>query len=299
MSKILIVDDCPDVLVLLDLCISADGHEVLQATNGHQALDLAKKNNPAVIILDVTMPGMNGIEVCKRIRQDSFSVTQPYIIMLSAKSATNDKVTGLDKGSDAYLCKPFVPAELVAQLRVGLRIFEERKNALSDPLTLLLGRRALDVMLPKAVARGNRKGSSLSFAMIDIDHFKAVNDAYGHATGDAVLTAFGGLFTNISRTSDLPFRWGGEEFSWLLFDTDLTGAAIAAERLRAAVKTHVFPSVHKISCSIGIAALSHQESAESLCHRADEALYQAKTNGRDRVEFSKVTPFEDRQSKPT
>jgi diguanylate cyclase (GGDEF)-like protein len=296
MATILIVDDCPEMRSLLKLCVPPNCHRVFEAADGLQALALIEKCRPDVVVLDVMMPGMDGIELCDRIRDDSPGPIMPYIIMLSAKNDTIDKVSGLDSGADAYLCKPCDPSEIKAHLRLGLRTFEERSASLTDTLTELFGRRAFDAMLEHAIARNNRHNSPLCMVMIDIDLFKAVNDTYGHSAGDAVLVTFSELFREQSRDCDLPFRWGGEEFAWLLSDTKLQGAAVATERLRTVIENHDFPYVGSLTVSIGVAELCPLESAVSLCRRADEALYRAKSDGRNCVELCQILPLAEEAS---
>lgn len=285
MATVLIVDDSADVRELLSIWVAADGNEVLEAATGEEALELVEQHQPGIVILDVMMPRMSGIEACERIRAQPSGVIA-YIIMLSAKSETADKISGLETGADAYLTKPFEPAEVIAQLHVGLRTVEERRNAILDPLTGLFGRRAFDLMLDRTIARSNRHRSPLSLVVVDIDHFKAVNDTHGHAAGDEVLADFADMLRQHCRDSDLPFRWGGEEFAWLLSETDTAGAMVAAQRFRAAVEFHRFPKAGRLTVSAGITEFRSGDTPEDLFKRADAALYRAKSNGRNRVESS-------------
>jgi two-component system, cell cycle response regulator len=282
MATILIVDDSPEIRDLLNLWLSIDGHEVLEAQDGFEALKLVDSHQPSVVTLDVMLPEMSGIEVCNRIRSN-LSGTLAYIIMLSARSGIDDKVAGLEMGADAYLTKPFEPAEVVAQLRVGLRTVEARRNALLDPLTGLFGRRAFDHMFERSVARSARYKCPLSMVVIDIDHFKSVNDRYGHTAGDTVLTEFSRLLRDHCRECDLPFRWGGEEFVWLLPDTPESGAVIAAERLREAVEQHAFAAIERLTISAGVAQLCKAADKDDFFECADAAVLSAKELGRNRV----------------
>lgn len=283
MMKVLIVDDQPELRHVLRICLSAVGLEILEAGNGEKALAAIKEHSPEIIILDVMLPDLNGFEVCSRIRQTTPG-TSAYVIMLSARTETTHRVSGLESGADAYLTKPFEPQEIMAQLRVGIRAVENRKSFLTDPLTGILGRRAFDTLLDQSIARCHRHQVPLSLGMIDIDNFKTVNDTGGHSAGDKVLREFAGLLRQEARDSDLYFRWGGEEFSWLFSDTDLTGARIAAERFRELVAKREFSGIGNITVSIGLAALVAGEPGASLCARADAALYRAKTEGRNRIE---------------
>ena len=283
MMKVLIVDDQPELRHVLRICLSAVGVEILEAGNGEKALAAIKEHNPEIIILDVMLPDLSGIEVCSRIRQTAPGATA-YVIMLSARTETTHRVSGLESGADAYLTKPFEPQEIMAQLRVGIRAVENRKSFLTDALTGIFGRRAFDTLLEQTVARCHRHQVPLSLAMMDIDNFKSVNDTGGHSAGDKVLREFAELLGQQARESDLYFRWGGEEFAWLLTDTDITGARIAVERFREIVSGREFSGIGNITVSIGLVGLLNNEAVSGLCARADELLYQAKANGRNRVE---------------
>ena len=287
MLKVLIVDDKPELRHVLRICLRAAGLEIFEAGNGEKALNALNEHSPEIVILDVMMPDMSGIEVCSRIRQTT-SGASAYIIMLSARTETDSRVSGLESGADAYLTKPFEPQEIMAQLRVGIRAVENRRSFLTDPLTGVLGRRAFDVMLDQTIARSHRHNVPVTFAMIDIDNFKAVNDSGGHAAGDRVLKEFAHLFREHARESDLYFRWGGEEFAWLLSDTDLNGARVAMERFRETVSKTKFSGIGGLTVSIGLASLAQDEGADSLYKRVDAALYRAKQHGRNRVECDQV-----------
>jgi diguanylate cyclase (GGDEF)-like protein len=290
MMKVLIVDDQPELRHVLRICLSAAGLEILEAGNGQKALAAVKEHSPEIVILDVMLPDVNGIEVCSQIRQTAPGMSS-YIIMLSARTEITHRVTGLESGADAYLTKPFEPQEIMAQLRVGIRAVENRKSFLTDPLTGIFGRRAFDALLDQTIARSHRHQVPLSLAMIDIDNFKMVNDSGGHATGDAVLREFAELLCQEARESDLYFRWGGEEFTWLLSDTDLAGARIATDRFREMVTRKQFAAVGSLTVSIGVAVLNEAENGASLCARADAALYRAKDGGRNRVECDQPQPL--------
>ena len=282
MVKVLIVDDQPELRHVLQICLRAAGVDVLEAGNGEQAVSVIREHNPEIIFLDVMMPGRSGIELCSYIRAQTNS-SGAYIIMLSAKSDTGHRVSGLESGADAYLTKPFQPDEIMAQLKVGLRAVENRRSYLEDPLTGIFGRRAFDALFERTVARSQRHESPLSMAMIDIDRFKAINDAHGHHTGDNVIKDTAEILRSRARESDLYFRWGGEEFAWLMPDTDVNGAICAAERLRRAVNETAFDTVGTVTVSIGTSTLRKGEDASDFSRRADEALYDAKQAGRNRV----------------
>lgn len=282
MVKVLIVDDQPELRHVLQICLQAAGVEVLEAGNGDQAVSVIKEHNPEIIFLDVMMPGRNGFELCSHIR-DQAHCSGTYIIMLSAKTDTGHRVSGLESGADAYLTKPFQPDEIMAQLKVGLRAVENRKSYLEDPLTGIFGRRAFDALFERTVARSHRHGTPLSMAMIDIDNFKAINDAHGHHTGDNVIKDTARVLQDQARESDLYFRWGGEEFVWLMPDTDAKGAITSAERFRRCVSEKSFEPAGPVTVSVGIATLRSGDKAIDFSHKADEALYRAKQAGRNQV----------------
>jgi diguanylate cyclase (GGDEF)-like protein len=282
LTKILIVDDQEDIRDMTELHITRAGYECLLASNGKEALEVIEENTPEVIILDLMMPVMDGVETCRRVRNSGrFSTT--YIIMLSARSETNDKVGSLDVGADAYLTKPFVPDELLAQIRAGLRTVEDRHSAMIDPLTGLYNRRSFDTFLKREKAEHDRYGKDFSLAFLDLDHFKAVNDEYGHDVGDSVLQELADLIRENARPSDLPCRWGGEEFAWLMPQTGLDSAKKAADRLRSAIAEYDFDTAGHLTASLGIALARRDEDLKDLIKRVDNALYLAKDSGRNRV----------------
>ncbi len=283
MTKILIVDDNADIRDVIRLNLASEGYEILEAENGYEGLEVLKSFRPDIVILDVMMPKMNGLEVCKNIR-DNLSIEATYIIMLSGKRGTGDRVSALDTGADSYLTKPFESEELKALIRVGLRTVEDRRQAMYDGLTELYNRYSFKKMLHKELISVERYGRALSLVMIDLDHFKHINDTYGHDTGDSALKDFAELLRDASRPCDLPCRWGGEEFVWLLPETGIEGAAAAAERLRMAVEDHRFKDIGSITASFGVSMAVDNDSAGAFCKRADEALYLAKAGGRNRVE---------------
>ena len=280
MSSVLLVDDYDKIREMLRLHLELAGHEVDEAENGALALEAIEAAVPDVVILDVMMPVM--VETCRRIR-NSGRYAALYVIMLTAKSETSDKVNGLDVGADAYLTKPVAPEELLAHVRVGVRTVKDRRLALYDPLTELFNRRAFDTMLEREIAEWSRYQRPLSLVMLDLDHFKKVNDTHGHDAGDAVLKDLAALLRDSCRPSDVACRWGGEEFVWLMPETDLADAQLAAERLRAAIESHAFQGAGRMTASFGVTSAIEDDTAQPLIKRADEALYAAKEGGRNRV----------------
>jgi len=282
MAKVLVVDDDPLAREVATKLIELEGHDTWEAGDGEAALKMVDEVAPQIIILDVRMPGMDGLEVCRQLRAD-IKTAGIYIIMLSAKDKTDERIMGLDVGADAYLTKPYEVEELKAHIRVAERTADDRHLAMHDSLTGLFNRRAFDELLAREVATCRRYGGTLSLVTIDLDHFKRVNDTYGHDVGDHVLQELADILRKVSRPSDLPCRWGGEEFSWLLPKTDVNGAMQAAERLRKEVENHSFVAIDSQTASLGVAEFKLDENGEALCRRADLALYKAKETGRNKV----------------
>ncbi|MBU2515554.1 diguanylate cyclase [bacterium] len=282
MARILIVDDEPKIRRSIVRHLKTEKHEVLEAENGKIAIELVKKSSPDLIVLDVMMPEMDGIEFCKWIRNDA-ALSNVYIIMLSARARSEDKVFGLDIGADDYLAKPFDPKELLARIRTGIRTHEVIKSANIDALTGLYNKGFFNSSIRQEIARYNRKQEVFSLALADIDFFKKVNDTHGHAAGDEVLVMLADIFRGIVRKTDICSRWGGEEFATILTGTSEEGAAILGEKMRATVEASLFPKAGSITISIGIAAYRGDE--DIFFQRADAALYKAKQNGRNRVEI--------------
>ncbi len=281
-KKILIVDDQQSVRVLLRRYLEKIDCEVVEAKSGEEALKKVEAENErlSLILLDVMMPGIDGFEVCKKIRENP-TLSSVYIIMLTAKTESKSKVNGLDSGADDYITKPFNREELQARIRTGLRTAEEKRGAIKDALTQLYNRHFLNTWISQEVERAKRYKHPLSMVMLDLDHFKKVNDTFGHDAGDVVLVELAGILRDHCRKTDLPVRWGGEEFVLLLPETDMKGAKKLAEKIRIAVKGHEFTKAGSLTASLGVAAFSG--SKEDLLKRVDQALYQAKGSGRDQV----------------
>lgn len=292
--KILIAEDEPISRKLLEESLSGWGYEVIVTKNGTEAWNvLQQENSPNLVILDWMMPGMNGIEVTKKVRQRS-SANYVYIILLTARSSPEDIVMGLDSGVDDYIVKPFNEEELKYRLKIGERIIKLEQRILSlartDYLTGLLNRRAFIERLEAEINKGKRMRGSFGLVIIDIDHFKQINDTYGHQAGDIVLQSFARTIKNSCRGYDFIGRYGGEEFIIGLPDADMNQAALTAERirLRVAEEDIWLPGkdvLIKITASFGITAMENgvPSSVDLLISAADDALYLAKSLGRNQV----------------
>jgi len=303
-QTILVADDEPSYLGLIKLCLERSGYLVVTAEDGFEAIVEARSVLPALVILDVMMPGMSGLEACRIIKEDKATHDIP-IIFLSARSEIDLKVYALGQGANDYISKPFTPKELLARVHVALRLKRERDDlhkiaeeanayaksernkAVTDPLTGLLNRYGLQVILGNQLAQARRYGKPVSCLMIDVDKFKVVNDTYGHPSGDAALRQVAGILKEAVRGSDVVFRYGGEEFMVLLPDTMLEGAVALAEKIRMLTASHPFGEGERIfflTLSVGAAVLREGESGSDMIMRADAALYRAKALGRNRVE---------------
>ncbi len=304
-ARILIVDDHQDNVELLQARLEARGYEIDTATDGQEALDRVAAMPPDLILLDVMMPIIDGIEVARRLKADTSLPFIP-IIMQTALDATEAKVEGLDAGADDYITKPINFAELEARVNSLLRIkalqqdLAQRERQLADMndrlrqmsqtdgLTALDNRRYIEERLLEMFGHATRFNEPLACMMCDLDKFKSVNDTYGHQAGDAVLRQLADILKGEAREIDRIGRYGGEEFIFLLPGTSASAAMVFAERVRAAVeaKEFSFPGgAVQRSMSCGVAAWPHPgiASGDMLVKAADDALYVAKETGRNRV----------------
>ena len=297
---VLVVDDSAVHLKVLEHTLSRTFERVHLARNGREALEVFERERPALVITDCVMPDVGGFELCQRIRAaQSFYV---YIIMVTSIAETDNVVKGLTSGADDYLTKPVHTEELLARVKVGLRLIDlhrqlEEKNrllehfALTDPLTGLPNRRAIEAWAAHELPAAVRHGFAFWVVAIDLDHFKHVNDVYGHEAGDIVLKAFGEILRGNTRSSDISGRIGGEEFLHVITHADETSLPAIVERTRAKLSAHAFTfgdSTVMVTASFGVTGFRGGEGAPGfpeLVKRADRALYKAKQGGRNRAEF--------------
>ena len=296
--KALIADDDRASRLLLERAVARWGYEVVSCGDGAAAWRaLNAPDAPRLAILDWMMPGMSGPELCQRLRRkprDDYI----YVLLLTARTAQEDILAGLDAGADDYLVKPFDPLELRARLSTGRRIIELqteltaarealRYSATRDALTGLWNRAAILETLERESARAAREHTPLGALMADIDHFKAVNDTLGHAGGDTVLREVAARLTHAIRPYDAVGRYGGEEFLFVLPRCTLSEAAGVAERVRRSVAAEPIALSRQavpVTVSLGVAVDRGLRDPEALVRAADAMLYQAKRGGRDRVE---------------
>ena len=305
-DSVLLADDDPISRKLLEACLRRWDFNVTAAKDGlHAWHELQKENAPSLVVLDWMMPGISGIEICRRLRARRNSA-YPYILLLTSKDSKEDVVEGLDAGADDYLTKPFNVNELKARLQVGKRILqlqndlmlkeeELRFEASHDRLTGLWSRGAILDFMGREVDRARRSEEIVGVLLIDIDHFKSVNDLHGHQMGDAVLREVARRLANGLRSYDWAGRYGGEEFLVLLSNCNADVAAISAERLRHAIGSEpiqVGDLRLNVTISIGTVVSSQQNELtnDQLIGIADEALYEAKNRGRNCVAKGEYLP---------
>lgn len=296
--KILVVDDDDTNRLLVGKALDYEGYQVQQAENGHEALKVMNEWGPHLILLDVNMPGLNGLETLAKLRVRDEYVS---VVFVSANSRSEDIIRGLDAGADDYIVKPFDVLELLARVRSQLRIKDlndslkkanDRLKELVDidDLTGLFNMRSLYKRLDFELDRARRYNRSVAVIMMDLDHFKRVNDQHDHLFGSYVLTQIGKMVRENIRKVDFAARYGGDEFLVVLTEINIEGATTFANRLRQKIEKSTFKNefyTMELTASLGLALAnpSHTEvDARSLVRYADRALYRAKENGRNRVE---------------
>ena len=296
--KVLVAEDDAVSRRILEVFLDKLGYEVVVSTNGAEALDLLQKPDaPRIAILDWMMPGTDGLEVCRQLRQRG-AESYVYILLVTAKTQQQDIIEGLEGGADDYLTKPYNIHELKARLRAGLRVVELQAQLMAardgfefqathDALTGLLNRQGILERLDTEMARAGRERKPVGIVMADLDHFKKINDAHGHLAGDAVLREAASRMRSAVRAYDHIGRYGGEEFLVVLPGCGEQGALQQAERLRVCVSESPIATPgapFQATLSLGVACMEPGQNQTGLLQAADEALYRAKRNGRDRIE---------------
>jgi diguanylate cyclase (GGDEF)-like protein len=303
-DSVLIAEDDPFSKRLLESCLQKWNFRVTSVDNGVDAWRVLQEDDcPQMAILDWIMPGLDGIELCRRIRKTKTEAYK-YVVLLTARDSKEDVVAGLEAGADDYLTKPFDVNELHARVRAGKRVLELQAalmrahadlkfEAAHDRLTGLWNRGAIMDLLNRETQRGLRTGEPVGVIMADLDHFKRINDTYGHPTGDAVLREVATRLVQSVRNYDYVGRYGGEEFLIVLAECSPSDLMVRAERVRnyiseKPVDTESGPI--PVTISIGLAepliAGSGLRREEDLVRSADAALYTAKANGRNRVQHA-------------
>ena len=293
-AHVLIVDDSLVIRAVLRGWLEDQGYQVTEVGDGAAAIEQCLAAPPDVVLLDIEMPGLNGHDVLARLKADD-SVKDVPVVFLSNHSSMDEVLRGLRGGAHDYLRKPFEPAELVARVGAAVRVKKlqdelhrrnDELNELSrtDLLTGLSNRRHLDEQLSKHLSTARRHGHELGVLLLDLDHFKQVNDTYGHLTGDSVLTEFARRLQASLRVGDIAGRWGGEEFLVILPHTGLAGAHEVGDKVRAMTASRPFTGAAGDSIRVTVSggcAEAPADHAEDLVHRADTGLYEAKEQGRN------------------
>jgi diguanylate cyclase (GGDEF)-like protein len=296
--KILVAEDDSVTRHLLKISLERWQYEVVLATDGTQAMEiLFGKDAPKLAILDWVMPGIDGVDICRQLRERGGG-SYIYTLLLTSKGAKQDLLVGLEAGVDDYLVKPFDLLELQARLRSGQRIITlqeqliaareaMREQATRDGLTGVWNRGAALDILGREFSRSRREHNPLVVLMSDLDHFKQINDTWGHQAGDVVLREVAIRLQSAVRPYNAVGRYGGEEFVVIVPGCDAASALDLAERLRECISASPIASATgpiPVTMSLGLASLAEDPSPESLILRADEALYRAKRAGRNRCE---------------
>jgi len=287
-QKVLIVDDSEAIRLLLRARLSTEPVELHCADSGTSGLRLAGELLPDLILLDLGLPDLDGLEVCRRLKANPRTQSIP-VVFISGTTDTERKIAGLEMGAADYITKPFDAAELRARIRVSLRtkylLDLLARKAMIDGLTGLWNRTYFESRLAAETSLARRTVQPLACIMIDLDHFKQINDRYGHPFGDDVLRNVAQVMSDACRTEDLLSRYGGEEFVVLAPNTPAAAAVELAERMRTAVAacswTH-HGNLVQVTSSLGVADLQ-QSSMSAILESADAALYAAKQAGRNRV----------------
>jgi two-component system, cell cycle response regulator len=293
--RIVVAEDSALLRRMLGDVLHAQGWAVLEAGDGETALAMAREHEPDVLLMAREMQGLDGLAVLDAVRRDPRTADMP-VVFVTGHTDAQALADALERGAHDYVRKPVDPVELVARVRTALRLRsvldelahrnrELEELARTDVLTGLANRRHADEILRRTIASARRHGRQVCAVLADIDRFKSVNDLHGHAAGDAVLRAVAARLAAGLREEDLAARWGGEEFLLLLPDAD--DATTVCERVRVAISGQPVRlddgTLIAVSASFGWAAWTGDETAEGLVGRADVALYEAKTGGRDRV----------------
>lgn len=302
---ILIVDDEPSNRLLLKEILTSNGYEVRMARRGSEALKMVQEDPPSAVILDVLLPDMNGMQICRKMKSTEQTRFIP-IVLLTALRGNQERIQGIEAGADDFISKPVHRVELLTRIKSLVRIKhlneileqkvaelesvrEKLKTlAVTDGLTGVYNYRAFRRQLKHEISRSRRFRMPVSLLIIDIDHFKEYNDRFGHLNGDRALQQFASLLKKDIREIDCLARYGGEEFTVILPGTDKESSAFVAEKLRVLVEETDFSLMDstessRITVSIGAATYPDDaDNEETLIHLTDQALYKAKRTGRNR-----------------
>lgn len=301
-DKILLVDDDEDNLKIVKKLLEKEGYNVQTTNSGEMGLRAMDTYCPDLILLDVNMPGLDGIETIEILKRKENTAA---VVFVTANTTTEDVIRGLDAGALDYIAKPFSGMELLARVRAQLRVKhlqdelrdanEKLKSLVEiDDLTGLYNMRSIYGKMDLEIERARRYGHGLAAIMLDMDHFKGVNDNHDHLFGSYVLSEVGELIKKNIRTHDFAARYGGDEFLICLSQTTTEGAKLFCERLRKTIENHLFKNEEdeiRLTASMGCAIIVDGKSlmdGRSLVRHADHGLYKAKEEGRNQVVFTEV-----------
>lgn len=287
---ILIVEDSSVNGKLCERLLNKSGYDTAICTDGESAIEFVNTNSPDLILLDIVMPGIDGYEFCK-VMKNNPKIKHTPIIFLSAMNDEQSIIKGFENGAVDYITKPFRHQELLARTKTHVELKRAKEKllrmAITDELTGLVNRRYFMGRLLHEYERTKRYESVFTVLMIDLDYFKKINDTYGHQAGDTVLRTISDSMKLSLRLSDIIGRIGGEEFAVILPETDINAALIIGDRLRKRIEALEIPhknSKLKITISIGASSSSKDDlSIDDVLQRSDAALYRAKDNGRNRI----------------
>lgn len=298
-ARIAVVDDDRVTREYVAGLLRGRGYRVTAVESAQKLLDLHRQGLVDLVLLDVMMEGLSGVDCCRILKTTSPPETFTPVILVTARNDPESRVEGLRIGADDYVTKPFDERELLARVEAMLRIKRSHDDlsasrdrlqqlAVQDELTGLFNVRYLHSRLLEEFKRAERHRDPLAVAMLDVDHFKTVNDRFGHATGDAVLREVGARLKRAVRDIDVVTRYGGEEFVVLLPSTHLAGALVVADRIARSLREEKFEAAGRefeITASIGLSLFPSRgvQTKEALLRSADRALYRAKDDGRDRI----------------
>ena len=282
--NLLIVDDDEAVCRVLAIMLTDLGYDVVTETDGRKALDILREGEFDVILLDIVMPNVNGLEIIDQIREHLGVLP---ILVVTAYGSAELTVDAMRRGATDFITKPVDAPLLDLRIRGAFDLEQTRRMANTDGLTGLYNHRYLHERLKQEIERAERYERPLSVVMADLDHFKTFNDTYGHPHGDKVLIAIASTLRQLSRASDIVARYGGEEFTMILPETRAEEARALAERTRQCVAAldlaNQGADAIAVTLSLGVASLQPGQTAETLIEAADTALYEAKRAGRNRV----------------
>ncbi len=301
-SRILLVDDDGDNLKIVKKLLEREGHIIEAVDSGPKGLQAIDSFRPDLILLDVNMPGMDGLETIQLLKRKQNTVA---VVFVTANTNTDDVIRGLDAGALDYIAKPFSGMELLARVRAQLRVkklqddLREANLKLKglveiDDLTGLFNMRSIYDKLDQEIERGRRYGHGIAAIMLDMDHFKGVNDNHDHLFGSHVLSEVGKIIKKNIRTHDFAARYGGDEFLICLSQTSEEGAKLFCERLRQVLEAHTYRhngDEMKLTASMGCAIIVDGQSlidGRSLVRHADHCLYKSKEEGRNRITFTSI-----------